>query len=169
VLRRATVADLPAIDGLVDAAYRKYVERIGRRPAPMDADYAAMLGNANVWVLSSPAGLQGALVTHAMGDHLFLETVAVAPGAQGRGYGALLLARADQDAHDAGLDEIRLYTNVAMTENLSFYPRHGYVETGRESHDGFNRVFFAKSLGPQANAKPPPPSAPPASRTGRQQ
>jgi GNAT superfamily N-acetyltransferase len=72
--------------------------------------------------------LQGALVTHAMGDHLFLETVAVAPGAQGRGYGALLLARADQDAYEADLDEIRLYTNVAMTENLSFYPQPGAVE-----------------------------------------
>jgi GNAT superfamily N-acetyltransferase len=135
----------------------------------MDADYAAILGQANVWVLSSRTGVQGALVTHAMGDHLFLETVAVAPGAQGRGYGALLLARADQDAYEAGLDEIRLYTNVAMTENLSFYPRHGYVETGRESRDGFNRVFFARSLGSSGHAKPPPPSAPPASRTGRQQ
>ena len=69
-LRRATVADLPAIDRLVDEAYRKYVDRIGRRPAPMDADDAAMLGQANVWVLGSAAGLQGALVTHAMGDHL---------------------------------------------------------------------------------------------------
>ena len=88
---------------------------------------------------------------------------------RGEGTGRCYSHGADQDAYEAGLDEIRLYTNVAMTENLSFYPRHGYVETGRESHDGFNRVFFAKSLGPQANAKPPPPSAPPASRTGRQQ
>ena len=115
----------------------------------MDADYAAMLGEANVWVLSSPTGVQGVLVTHVMRDHLFLETVAVASNAQGRGYGAMLLKRAEQDAYQAGFDEVRLYTNVAMTENLSFYPRHGYVETRRERQDGFDRVFFTKSLAPQ--------------------
>ena len=146
LLRRATVADLGAIEHLVEDAYRKYVVRIGRRPAPMEADYAALLGRANVWVLSSPTGVQGVLVTHVMDDHLFLETVAVASNAQGRGYGAMLLARAERDAHEAGLGEVRLYTNVAMTENLSFYPRHGYVETRRERQDGFDRVFFTKSL-----------------------
>jgi len=150
LLRRATVADLAAIEQVVDTAYQKYVARIGRRPAPMDADYAAMLGTANVWVLSSPAGLHGTLVTHAMGDHLFVETVAVAPNAQRRGYGAMLLARADEDAYAAGLDEVRLYTNVEMTENLSFYPRHGYVETRRDRQDGFDRVFFTKSLPPRS-------------------
>jgi hypothetical protein len=33
-----------------------------------------------------------------------------------------------------------------MTENLAYYPRHGYVETGRESVQSFERVFFAKDL-----------------------
>ena len=150
MLRRATVDDLPAIDQVVDEAYRKYVARIGRRPAPMDADYAELLGSATVWVLSSPSGVLGVLVTHVRSDHLFLETVAVASTAQGRGYGATLLARAEEDAHQARLDEIRLYTNIAMTENLSFYPRHGYLETHRERQDGFDRVFFAKSLRPQS-------------------
>jgi hypothetical protein len=37
-------------------------------------------------------------------------------------------------------------TNAAMTENLAFYPRHGYVETHRASQDGFDRVFFSKRL-----------------------
>ena len=42
---------------------------------------------------------------------------------------------------------MRLYTNEAMTENLSFYPRHGYRETGRAVQDGFRRVFFSKTVG----------------------
>jgi hypothetical protein len=33
-----------------------------------------------------------------------------------------------------------------MTENLSIYPRLGYVEVARRSEDGFNRVFFEKQL-----------------------
>jgi ribosomal protein S18 acetylase RimI-like enzyme len=149
VLRRATVADLDAIDIVVHEAYRKYVDRIGREPAPMDADYAELLSGAIVWVLDSPDGVQGVLVTHVMSDHLFVETVAVASTAQRRGYGAMLLKRAECDAREAGLDEIRLYTNVAMIENLTFYPKHGYAETGRRREDGYDRVYFAKSLGSQ--------------------
>jgi hypothetical protein len=41
---------------------------------------------------------------------------------------------------------VRLCTNEAMTENLVFYPRHGYRETGRGIQDGYRRVFFSKSL-----------------------
>jgi len=33
-----------------------------------------------------------------------------------------------------------------MVENLRLYARRGYVETGRESHDGFGRVFLTKRL-----------------------
>ena len=80
-------------------------------------------------------------------DHLLLESIAIAPEAQSRGYGALLLRRADDDARDAGLSEVRLYTNAAMTENIVMYPRFGYIETHRAGQDGFRRVFFSKALG----------------------
>jgi hypothetical protein len=33
-----------------------------------------------------------------------------------------------------------------MAENLSIYPRLGYVEVARRVEDGFNRVFFAKRV-----------------------
>ena len=99
-----------------------------------------------MWVLESGDAIVGALVTEERADHLLLETVAVAPGAQGKGYGRLLLERAECDAVELGLTEVRLYTNEAMTENLSFYPRHGYRETGRALQDSFRRVFFSKTV-----------------------
>lgn len=145
-LRRATAADAAAVAQLAEAAYEKYVERIGRRPAPMDADYAALIEDANVWVLTCDDRLLGSLVTIVNDDHLLLDSIAVAPDAQGHGYGALLLRRAEDDAHDAGLAEVRLYTNAAMTENVAMYPRFGYVETHRGGQDGFRRVFFSKRL-----------------------
>ena len=74
------------------------------------------------------------------------DTIAVAPGAQGHGYGALLLARAEDDARELGLSEVRLVTNQAMTENQTFYPRHGYIETARGRQDGYDRVFYAKKV-----------------------
>ena len=59
---------------------------------------------------------------------------------------AALLERADRDARELGLSELRLCTNESMTENLEFYPRRGFHETSRGVQDGFHRVFFAKLL-----------------------
>jgi hypothetical protein len=58
-----------------------------------------------------------------------------------------VLDRAERDAAELGLTEVRLYTNEAMTETLTFYPRHGYRETGRAVEDGFRRVYFWKAVG----------------------
>jgi N-acetylglutamate synthase-like GNAT family acetyltransferase len=146
-IRRATTADLTDIRQLIAGAYIKYIDRIGRPPAPMTADYTAVLQHSRVWVLESGQAIVGALVTEDRGDHLLLETIAVAPGVQGSGYGRLLLERAERDAVELGVTEVRLYTNEAMTENLTFYPRHGYRETGRAVQDGFRRVFFSKTVG----------------------
>jgi GNAT superfamily N-acetyltransferase len=78
--------------------------------------------------------------------YLLLDNVAVLPAAQGQGIGARLLALAEDRARALHLPEIRLYTNAAMTENLAYYPRHGYTETHQAHQDGFHRVFFRKRL-----------------------
>jgi len=90
-MRRARTADVSDIQRLIDAAYGKYVARIGRPPAPMTTDYAAAVRNSRVWLLHGREVLVGALVTEDRGDHLLLETVAVSPDAQGGGYGRRLL------------------------------------------------------------------------------
>lgn len=145
-LRRATVDDVTALEKLAADAFGKYVERIGRRPAPIVADYAELVQTSRTWVLRAGDRVVGMLVTQAKADHLYLDIIAIDPVAQGSGYGLRLLRRAEEDAHELGLPEIRLYTNEAMTENLDFYPRHGYRETGRGIQEDYRRVFFTKSL-----------------------
>ena len=144
--RRATRDDVDDIRRLVADAFGKYVDRIGKPPAPMTADYAELLDTSRVWVIEQGGGVVGTLVTQAQSDHLLLDVIAVAPSAQGGGHGRALLERADQDARDQGLVEIRLCTNEAMTENLEFYPRRGFHETSRGVQDGYHRVFFAKAV-----------------------
>jgi MFS family permease/ribosomal protein S18 acetylase RimI-like enzyme len=145
-LRRAVHADVPALRGIALAAYRLYSPRIGRDPAPMHADYAAAIREGEAWVAIADGEIVGFLVLVAKPGHLLLENVAVLPSAQGGGIGTRLLALAEDEARRLGLSEIRLYTNEAMTENLAYYPRHGYVETHRGEQDGFRRVFFSKNL-----------------------
>ncbi|HEX7827197.1 MAG TPA: GNAT family N-acetyltransferase, partial [Mycobacterium sp.] len=126
VLRRATSDDIGAVETLVAESFEKYVERIGKPPGPMLTDYAAMLATSRIWVLERGDDVIAVLVTQDQGDHLLLDTVAVTTSAQGGGYGRRLLELAEKDAVEQGLSEVRLVTNEAMTENLVFYPRHGY-------------------------------------------
>jgi GNAT superfamily N-acetyltransferase len=145
-IRAAGPPDVDELGRIAAAAYQRYVPRIGRPPAPMTADYARAVRAGDGWVAVRDGEVLGFAILVPQRSHLLLENVAVAPQAQGRGVGARLLVWAEERARDLGLDEIRLYTNEAMTENLAWYPRHGYAETHRSEQDGFRRVFFRKSL-----------------------
>ena len=112
----------------------------------MIADYTQAVRERQVWAAIEDRQIVGFAVLIAKPGHLLLENVAVLPAAQGRGIGARLLSLAEDRARRLGLSEIRLYTNEAMTENLSYYPRHGYAETHRAEQDGYRRVFFRKSI-----------------------
>jgi ribosomal protein S18 acetylase RimI-like enzyme len=146
VIRPAAAADVPAIAALVRAAYAMYVPRIGRQPAPVTADHAALVAAGRVWVAEVAGEIAGVIVLIPRADHLLVENVAVAPAMQGRGIGRALMTQAEERAAAAGLAELRLYTNQLMTENLALYPALGYVETGRRVEDGFARVYFSKRI-----------------------
>jgi GNAT superfamily N-acetyltransferase len=155
-LRPAVAEDVPALRAVAFAAYEGYVSRIGGRPAPMAADYAQSVRDGQVWVAEAGGVLAGLVVLVPRADHLLLENVAVSPSAQRQGVGGRLLAFAEDHARRLGLGEVRLYTNEAMTENLTYYPRRGYLETHRAEQDGFRRVFFRKDVtGPADQAVVP--------------
>jgi ribosomal protein S18 acetylase RimI-like enzyme len=145
-VRRASPADVPALYLVIHETYLLYVPRIGRMPAPMTADYAAAVRSGQAWVAVVDGEIVGLVVLVACQGYLLIENIAVLPSAQRRGIGARMLTLAEDEARAHGLGEIRLYTNEGMTENLAYYPRHGYVETHRAEKDGFRRVFFSKQL-----------------------
>ena len=145
-IRPAVPADLPAVEACVAAAYAVSVPRIGKKPGPMLADYAGLIGAGRVHVLEDDAGLIGLIVLHAEPDHVFVENIAVRPEAQGRGLGRRLMRFAEEEAARRGLAELRLYTHERMTENLTLYPKLGYGETGRREEAGYRRVYFRKRL-----------------------
>jgi ribosomal protein S18 acetylase RimI-like enzyme len=135
-----------AIRTIVEAAYAPYLARIGRAPAPVTADYAALVAAREAWVGEADGRVVGVLVIRPAGDVLELENVAVDPAFQGRGYGRALISFAEQQARELELPGVTLYTNEFMVENLRLYPRLGFVETGRRVEDGYRRVFFRKTL-----------------------
>lgn len=146
-IRLAVATDVPVVAQIVDDAYRHYIPRIGRPPAPMLDDHAARVSDAVMWVIEEGDEIAGVLVLLPEPDHLLLDNIAVVPARQGTGLGRRLLAFAEAEAMRRGYSEIRLYTNMLMTENRRLYAGTGYEETGRGTGGaGFERVFMSKRL-----------------------
>ncbi len=80
-------------------------------------------------------------------DHLLLDNIAIAPKYQGRGHGKRLVAFAEQECARRGFAELRLYTNVVMTENVALYTHLGFEETHRGEEAGYSRVYMRKQIG----------------------
>ena len=145
-IRPAEGRDVAAVAGCVRASYAKYVERIGKEPAPMHRDHAAAIGAGETYVLVEGEDLVGTIEVRAEGDHLFVGNVAVRPDRQGEGFGRRLMAFAEDMAAGENLAEVRLYTNEKMWENLAFYGRLGFEETHRKLDGGYRRVFLRKRV-----------------------
>lgn len=146
-MRRARPEEAAAVGALVEAAFARHVEAVGRRPAPMDDDHAAHIAAGEQWVSDGPDGsLASAIVLTEQDGHLHVDNVAVAPELQGQGLGRALLAFADEEARRRGLGEVRLYTNAAMSDNLIMYPKLGFAEAARYQQRGYSRVLFVKRL-----------------------
>lgn len=147
-IRQARSEDQDGIVACVNAAYAKYVPRMGKRPAPMLADYAELIARGVVHVIGAPSTIRGVVVCFPATDHYFLENVAVAPAHQGAGLGHTLMEFVEAQARAGGYPEIRLYTHERMIENIGYYDKLGYTEVERRFEDGYHRVFFRKPLTP---------------------
>ena len=145
-IRRATGADVPLIKACACDAYRFYIPRMGRPPAPLQADYADQVRRGQISVIGEGKVLFGFVVFYPRGDKMHLENVAVQPSYQGQGYGGWLIAFVEDQARRGGFVAVELYTNEKMFENIEMYRRLGYVECDRRNLDGYDRVFFRKAL-----------------------
>jgi len=98
-------------------------------------------------IMEDRSGLAALIEMIPKTDHLLIENVAVRHDLQCQGLASFLLAHAEETARRLNLPELRLYTNAAFAENIAFYPRRGYAETGRAPlPGGGTMVHFAKPV-----------------------
>ena len=145
-IRLATLGDLAAVGNCATQAYGIYVERIGRKPAPMVAGFAVQIDAGMVHVAYCNAKIIGYVVAYRRADHLHVENVAVDPDDQGMGTGRQLMAFAEALAEQSELQAIELYTHEKMVENQGFYHRLGYREIDRRRENGFDRIYYRKEI-----------------------
>lgn len=108
---------------------------------------ANLIGGGLVMVFRLAMTVQGILVLIPQSGAMLLDNVAVAPEAQGSGFGRLMLKFAERESVKAGCHAITLYANEGMTENIALYSRIGYAETHRVEEKGLRRVYMRKLLG----------------------
>jgi ribosomal protein S18 acetylase RimI-like enzyme len=157
-IQLATPSDLHAVKAIVSLAYTPYIPRLdGKLPAPMTADYTSLISSSSLYTLTTDEKIVGCISlapttaystpssTHQT-EALEINNLAIHPSSQGKGYGKLLLAFAEDKAKEMELGACCLYTNVKMVENVALYEKIGYQELARYSQDGFERVFFVKVL-----------------------
>jgi ribosomal protein S18 acetylase RimI-like enzyme len=141
-IRGASAHDAERLRSIARDAYGKYVARIGREPAPMFADFDAEIADNHVLVVEVAELVAGYMIAWPERDFYFIDNIAIDPAWQGQGLGRQLLHYAVLKAKQLRLPSIRLYTNVAMTENLTMYAHLGFTETHRAWEDGFHRVYL---------------------------
>ncbi len=146
VLETAKAEDVPAIKLMIDAAYSKYIERSGKLPAAMTANYDKLVETQSLYVLRVGGTVIGSVLLSKDDDSVKVNNLVVEPSAQGRGYSRVLMDHAEDMARAQGLAAVTLFTNEKMHENIGLYTKIGFTEIDRKMEDGFNRVFFRKSL-----------------------
>ncbi|MBC9209228.1 GNAT family N-acetyltransferase [Roseomonas aerophila] len=145
-IRPARPGEDALLAALVERAYAHYLPVIGRRPAPMDDDYAARIAAGQAWVLEDDARILGLLVLEDAPDHLWLDNIALDPDLGRKGLGQLLMRFVFDEARQRGVPEVRLLTNALMTRNIGIYQRLGFTEYDRREENGFFRVYMRAAV-----------------------
>lgn len=140
-VRPARAADVPDVERVVRRAFAPFTARTGIVPAPRSTDWPTVVSALGAVVALAGDRLVGVLVLWPHPDHLRIDTLAVDPEAQGTGVGTALLGDADRVADGRPL---RLSTNAGMAEARAWYLRHGFVEVGRWTEDGYDRVHLER-------------------------
>jgi len=145
-IRKAKPADEAAVVRCIQKAYQRYIVQIGKKPGPMLDHYLPLIVDGNVFCGEFCEEIVGILVLKKFDDYMLLDNVALLPEFQGKGFGKQLLAFAENYSSENNYHEIRLYTNVKMTENIELYNKLGYSEYSRKEENGYERVYFKKRL-----------------------
>ena len=136
----ASPADIPALNDLVNSAYRGDSSRRGwTTEADLldgirtdETGLAAMLAKSGATILKyeQDGQLIGCVYLEKKDDRLYLGMLTVSPDAQAGGIGKQLMAAAEQTARDWHCRAMKMTVIPQRHELIAFYERRGYQPTG---------------------------------------
>lgn len=138
--RTATLADIPALDQLVNSAYRGERSKQGWTTEAdlldgirtSEASLKKMLNTPGAVILLAEEDkqLKGCVYLEKQQKALYLGMLTVKPDEQGKGTGAQLLTASEQKAVEWGCDRIRMTVIAVRRELIAYYERKGFAATG---------------------------------------
>jgi len=145
-IRAATVTDLASIVRCADLAFASASGHSDKRDVKLQGNLRSQILEGSIQLICDGARVLGYISLWPTADQMFIDTLAVLPKHHHQGLGSQLLAFADTETLRLGLSSVNLFTKATMVDNLVFYQRRGYRETGRCDDDGFCRVFYTKDI-----------------------
>jgi ribosomal protein S18 acetylase RimI-like enzyme len=148
-IRAATETDLASIVRCADLAFASVTGHSDKRDVKLQDNLRSQILEGSIQLICDGAKVLGYISLWPSADQMFIDTLAVLPKHHRQGLGSQLLALADSETLRLGLGSVNLFTKATMVDNLEFYRRRGYRETGRCDDDGFCRVFYTKDISPK--------------------
>jgi len=154
MITKATTEDAPALDTLVNSAYRGESSRQGWTTEAdlLDGtrtDAAAiteLIQTPGTIVLKYMEGQEilGCVELRMLYGKLYLGMLTVRPHLQGKGIGKKLLNAAEEEARKQMCTSIFMTVISVRQELIDWYVRHGYQSTGERKPFAFNDPRFGK-------------------------
>ena len=141
---RATLSDASNLVRLAHEAYRHYVARIGRPPAPMLANFTRHITDDTVFIATNDVICGYVVLCHDL-DFWRLDNIAIVPSSQEQGIGAALIRHSEFFVAER-VECLISATQILMHENFDWYRNSGFREIARREEHGFKRVYFEKMV-----------------------
>src|SRR6478609_4885431 len=137
----ATEKDIPALDILVNSAYRGEGSKKGWTTEAdlldgLRTDPGSLLKifqdpDAIILKYTGETGIEGCVYLKKKKNALYLGMLTVSPELQAKGIGKQLLAAAETYAKQTGCPKITMTVISVRHELITWYKRHGYQPTGQ--------------------------------------
>jgi predicted N-acetyltransferase YhbS len=142
VLRAATAVDAAAIAATIAASFEQYRGRLqpesGAFRETAEGIAAELARESGAIVAERNGRILGCVMVKLIDDDLYFGRLSVVPEARGQGIARRLVEAVEDEARRRELAGVRLGVRIVLVENQRLFSSMGYVEIGREAHEGFD-------------------------------
>lgn len=140
MITKATIADIPALNLLINSAYRGESSKKGwtteanllEGKRTNESELEEIINNPKNTILKFTENdkIIGSVLLVEKEQQLYLGMLTVSPELQNSGIGKKMLAEAENHAKSLGLSSIIMTVISVREELIAWYKRHGYEDTG---------------------------------------
>ena len=140
MITKATIQDIPALNILINSAYRGETSKKGwtteanilegKRTNEEELTETILNPKNTILKYTENDKIIGSVLLVEKKHQLYLGMLTVSPELQNSGIGKKMLAEAENHAKALGLSSIIMTVISVREELIAWYKRHGYVDTG---------------------------------------